>query len=123
MNTRSTKPLTKKAYAKKILYDPKLLELFQSAINPELLKEHNQTTKFKNALQLLRKVRALYNSKDPVEKGLAFPGLEVAKLGVADFMDVKPDELSDIGSSDLPSYTWFLEDEIIERFIKDEDII
>lgn len=76
---------TKKEYAKKVLNDPKLVEYFKSAIDAELLEEHQRTIKFKNALWTLRKTRALYQSSDPKEKGIAFPSLDVAKLEVADY--------------------------------------
>lgn len=60
------------------------MQQLNDVINTELKEEHDQTLKFKNAFLSLNKVRDLYISTYPVEKGFAYPSWEVGKLYVAD---------------------------------------
>lgn len=118
MNTHN-KNMTKKEYARKVLSDPKLVALFNEVINAELEEEHKQTIKFKNTIWGLQKVRELYTSTDQIKKAMAFPSLEVSKLEVADFMEIKTSDLRDLGDGDLIEYTWSLQDDVIKKFTKD----
>ena len=115
----STKPMTKKQYIRKILNDPKLLEDLKSAMDPELLQEHKETLKFKNAIWGLKRLRDLWKSNDPTEKRCAFPGLEGCKLEVANYLEIRSEDLRPIGNRNLTEYTWYLEDEIVDKFTKD----
>ena len=58
MSTSNRKATSKKQYVNKI--------------STQLKEEHDQTLKFKNAFWSLKKIRKLYNSSHPVEKGCAY---------------------------------------------------